>query len=131
MPVDHGGGLPTSIHVYHLSPNRHLESALAENLPRNSFVILVGESTAGKSRAAYEAIRLFPDHRVIFPKDRNGLNAAVRVILSQRRSILWLDDLDRVLGPTGIDAYMVQRLLSGRRDAVIVASMRTQEHAKY
>ncbi len=53
------------------------------------------------------------------------------MILSQRRSILWLDDLDRFLGPTGIDAHMVQRLLSGRRDAVIVASMRTQEHAKY
>jgi eukaryotic-like serine/threonine-protein kinase len=110
---------------------RELMIPLQRALLTDRFVLLIGDSTAGKSRAAYEAIRLLPDHRLVFPRDREGLPAATRAILSQRRSILWLNDLDRFLGPGGLDAHTVQRLLGSKRDVIIVASMRAQEHAKY
>lgn len=100
---------------------------------RGGFVVVVGESTAGKSRAAFEAMRVcLPDHVFIRPRGRPGLRAAVEVARRERRCAIWLDDLQGYLGSDGLTAQLLERLLGdGSRHVVVLATMRTQERARY
>jgi hypothetical protein len=63
--------------------------------------MLVGDSTAGKSRAAYEAIVTLPDHVLIVPNDRDAIATAIFEAVHTRRCVLWLDDLENYLGAGG------------------------------
>ena len=101
-------------------------------LLRHRFVLLVGESAAGKSRAAYEVIReLFPDRRLVVPPGRDGLPAELDVAMRHPGCVLWLDDLERFLGDGGLTGAAVENLLAGPgRARYIIATMRAQEHAR-
>jgi hypothetical protein len=60
---------------------------VCEPLLRERFVLLVGESAAGKSRAAYEVIReLFPDRHLAVPAGRDGLG----ICQPERGTVGWL-----------------------------------------
>src|SRR5262249_9535634 len=59
------------------------------------FVLVVGDSTAGKTRLTYEVLRRArPRYTLVRPRDRAAVPAAVRVVAEKRRSLLWLDDLE-------------------------------------
>ncbi|WP_151483753.1 tetratricopeptide repeat protein [Streptomyces albicerus] len=106
---------------------------LERAVQRGGFVVVVGESTAGKSRAAFEAMRAcLPDHAFIRPQSRTGLRAAVEVVQQERRCVVWLDDLQRYLGSDGLTAQLLERLLGdGTRHVVVLATMRAQERVRY
>src|ERR1700730_2242622 len=61
------------------------------------FLLIVGDSTAGKSRVAYEALlRTVPDHHLIAPFDRDELRHSLAAIAtSAERKVLWLDNIER------------------------------------
>jgi eukaryotic-like serine/threonine-protein kinase len=100
-------------------------------LLRDRFILIVGESTAGKSRIASEAIReLFPGFRLVEPLDRSAAQAAAQTAAATRRSVLWLDDLERFLGSGGLTSSVVGNILRGS-DRYVVATMRSEEHAKF
>jgi eukaryotic-like serine/threonine-protein kinase len=113
--------------------SRDVGDDLHEALRRGGFVLLVGESTAGKSRAAYEAMRaVLADYTVVQPSNVDGLTALAPVISEQRRCVLWLDDLERFLGSGGLSSELLTRLLGdGTRHMVVLATIRTQEYARY
>ncbi|MER5381309.1 hypothetical protein ABT040_13645 [Streptomyces sp. NPDC002688] len=100
---------------------------------RGGFVVVVGESTAGKSRAAFEAMRAcLPDHMFIRPRSRPGLRAAVAVAQREGCCVIWLDDLQGYLGNDGLTAQLLERLLGdGGRHVLVLATMRAQERARY
>jgi membrane protein implicated in regulation of membrane protease activity len=57
---------------------RDIDDRLRAELASSGFVLLVGDSTAGKTRAAFEAVRaVLPDHLLIVPSGRDGVAAAV------------------------------------------------------
>jgi hypothetical protein len=97
------------------------------------FVLLVGESTAGKSRAAFEAMReSLRDWRLIDPVDRDAVRTAAEIAATTPSSVLWLDDLERFLGSGGLTAEDVRRVLHGRGGrSVILATMRSEEYARF
>ncbi len=111
---------------------RDIDSQLRQALRRNRFVLLVGESTAGKSRAAYELVKAeFPGHRLVQPSGRDSVQAAAELAADTPRSVLWLDDLERFLGYGGLTGTAVSGVLNAAGDRYIVATMRSEEYAKY
>lgn len=112
---------------------RDVSGQLAGMLRRDRFVLLVGESTAGKSRAGYELIRSeLPGYRVVQPSHRDTAAAAAGLAAKTRRSVLWLDDLERFLGSGGLTGAAVRLVLDAAgRERFIVATMRAEEYAKF
>lgn len=97
------------------------------------FILLVGASTAGKSRLAYELMHAqFPDYRLAVPDSPEGIGALVPVVCDAERVVLWLDDLDRYLGAGGLTYAMVEQMLDRRRDGVVIlATMAAHQLARF
>ncbi|WP_409491009.1 hypothetical protein [Amycolatopsis sp. cmx-11-12] len=110
---------------------RDVMERLTSAISKDRFVLLVGESTAGKSRAAYEAVReLFPGHRLVEPSQRDAAKTAVDAMLESPRAVLWLDDIERFLGAGGFTGAGISGILSTKH-CVIVATMRSEEYAYF
>jgi hypothetical protein len=112
---------------------RDVSAQLPGMLRRDRFVLLVGESTAGKSRAGYELIRSeLPGYRVVQPSRRDTAAAVAGLAARTRRSVLWLDDLERFLGSGGLTGAAVRSVLDAAGgERFIVATMRAEEYAKF
>ncbi|MGW1771326.1 tetratricopeptide repeat protein [Streptomyces sp. NPDC002104] len=110
---------------------RDIDEELREGLARGGFLLLVGDSTAGKSRAAYEAmLATVPDHVLIAPRDRDAMGAALTLALREPRCVLWLNDLERYLGG-GLTRAGIARLLAGTgHHRIILATLRAAEYAR-
>ncbi|MFC5148874.1 hypothetical protein [Streptomyces aureoversilis] len=105
-------------------------------LRTHAFVLVVGESTAGKSRAAFEAARaVLPRYAFIAPDpaDRTSLRAAVAAMQRERRSVLWLDDIERYLGADGLTSHALRRITQpgAGRKVLVLGTIRAQERARY
>ncbi|MFI9817875.1 hypothetical protein [Saccharothrix variisporea] len=110
---------------------RDVSARLEEAISADRFVLLVGESTAGKSRLAYEVVRaLLPDHRLVEPAGRDAAGAAVEAVLDSPRAVLWLDDVERFLGEGGFTGAGISAVLSARRH-VVLATMRSEEYSYF
>jgi tetratricopeptide (TPR) repeat protein len=111
---------------------RDIDSELREGLAAGEFVMLVGDSAVGKSRAAFEAVSAtLAGHVLICPVGRDAVAAAVGRAAEEPRCVLWLDDLERYLGPGGLTAEQAGRLLSGDgQHRAIVATIRAAELAR-
>ncbi|WP_326719983.1 tetratricopeptide repeat protein [Streptomyces sp. NBC_00243] len=98
----------------------------------STFVLLVGESLAGKTRLAYEAMReRCPTHQLVVPISRQAMVALVEPVSRMKRVVLWLDDLEQYLGAGGLTAGMVGRMLdSPRSEVIILATMSAHQHAR-
>ncbi|MER5381774.1 tetratricopeptide repeat protein [Streptomyces sp. NPDC002688] len=112
---------------------RDAEPLLRQAVRESGFVLIVGESTAGKTRLAYEVTRsCFPRHAFVRPLARPALAHAVKVARRRRRAVLWLDDLENYLGADGVTASALAELLQGRPGRIVVlATMRSQEFRRY
>lgn len=56
---------------------RDIDNELRNQLASSSFVTVVGDSSAGKSRAAFEALSVLGDHILIVPWNREALAVAI------------------------------------------------------
>ncbi|MBT2446068.1 tetratricopeptide repeat protein [Streptomyces sp. ISL-43] len=109
---------------------RDIETDLHAAVRSGGFVLLVGESTAGKTRSAFEAARLLaPDHFLLSPRNRDGISSLIGALNMRRRYLIWLDDLERFLGPGGLTSSALSRMLES--GSTIVATMRTPEYDRF
>jgi hypothetical protein len=105
---------------------RDVDDRVAEALRDGGFVLLSGESTAGKTRVAYEAVRrALPDHHLIAPASRESVRTVVETVVDQRRCVVWLDDVERFFGAQGLTVPLLHRMLAA--DAVVVGTIRVSE----
>ncbi|MFG1672243.1 hypothetical protein [Streptomyces sp. Y7] len=109
---------------------------IEEALRTRGFVLLVGESTAGKTRAAFEAVRtVLPQAAFIAPDptDPSALHVAAAAVQRERCCVVWLDDIERYLGAGALTPHLLRRLArpGGSRTAVVVATIRAQERARH
>ncbi|WP_225793641.1 tetratricopeptide repeat protein [Streptomyces aculeolatus] len=128
-PAFTGGLVPGRIPAY---VGRDIDAELRERLAAGGFVLLIGDSTAGKSRAAYEAMRaVLPHHVLIAPRDRAALPAALARAAEMKRCVLWLSDLEKYLGAEGLTRTGVARVVAGEgHHRVILATLRAAEQAR-
>lgn len=112
---------------------REIDDYLGTLLQQSAFILVVGESATGKSRAAYEAMRrCLPHHRLLVPSAAAPLTELLGVFARTRKCVLWLDDLERYLGARGLTAAMLETM--GRDDRsrrYVLATMRTEEFARF
>ncbi|NEA46324.1 sel1 repeat family protein [Streptomyces sp. SID10815] len=127
--LDDGNAVPAYI-------PRDVDTGVREALTRlgtdGGVVLLVGASTAGKTRCAYEAMTsALPDHLLVVPPHITDLPAAVTECVRAGRSgspsVLWLNDLEQYLGPHGLTLNDIRALRRAR--TVVLATMRTRIRA--
>lgn len=105
-----------------------LEEALTRSSIRGGLVLLVGDSTAGKSRSAYQAIlRKVPNYRLVAPDSQGELRASLaQIVGSPERVVLWLDDIERFLGMEGLTPRVTTYL---RRAGILsLGTIRTEHY---
>ncbi|MEU7507458.1 serine protease [Streptomyces lavendulae] len=117
-------------------PRSPQDGLLDDALLRSRFVLLAGQSKAGKSRTLYEALlRTLPGARLIVPRpdgtDRRILDDLSRLALplGQDRAVLWLDDLHRYLRPGGLDLQILDRLARRQPAVTVVATIPAKQRA--
>ena len=113
---------------------RDITEQLETSVKRGSgFVLLVGESTAGKTRSAYEAMRkLLPDYRLVLPDSRQALVSLHPQICRSRRIVVWLDELDRYLGIDGLTPRMVEQMTARQAHRILIlATMSAAAHSRF
>ncbi|MGW5931375.1 tetratricopeptide repeat protein [Streptomyces anulatus] len=104
-----------------------IRTRLTRAADEGGLVLVVGDSTAGKTRACFEALRAeLPEYRVVAPAGGADLMAAVEVIDRTRtRCVVWLDDLESYLGPEGLEPGLLAELV--RLRIPVLATMRHQQ----
>ncbi|MER5905141.1 tetratricopeptide repeat protein [Streptomyces mirabilis] len=106
---------------------------VVRRIRQGGFVLIVGDSTAGKSRLAYEAMRVaVPDFVLLQARPSEDLQALSSAVSEARRCVVWFDEFDQFLRAGGITVEMVKAMLAGpERQLVLLASMRSKEYARY
>jgi hypothetical protein len=97
------------------------------------FMLIVGESTAGKSRLAFEAMKAaVPEHMLFHARPTQDLRALAARVAATRNCVVWCDEFDQFLRVGGLTADMVTAMLAGpRRHVTLIASMRSKEFDRY
>jgi uncharacterized protein len=119
------GAAPVPPHV-----PRTIDAELDGVLAGGGLVVVQGDSAAGKSRAAYEALRRNATRlgwrAVLVPRDAAALRALADVRPGLTSAVVWLDDLERYLAG-GLDEGLLAALCPpGRTGVVLLATLRSR-----
>ncbi|TQL21169.1 tetratricopeptide repeat protein [Streptomyces sp. SLBN-134] len=114
---------------------RQIDDELRRRISRiantGEVVLIVGDSTAGKTRAAFEALtECYAGDRVFSPFDGPDLVTALPSLLeTERTCVLWLDNLERYIGPDGLTPPVLGLL---RRSRVpVISTMRAEQYRRF
>ncbi|MCC9310709.1 hypothetical protein LN042_27175 [Kitasatospora sp. RB6PN24] len=126
-PVNHAAKLTPYI-------GRDVDRQVRESISRSQnggFTLIVGDSTAGKTRTLYEAVaEICPDARIFSPSTSGEIRQIPQIASEgTRQCVLWLDDLERYLGPDGVDPFLVGRLIES--GVCIAATMRAERYETF
>jgi tetratricopeptide (TPR) repeat protein len=91
-------------------------------------VLVAGDSAAGKSRSASEALRrdgVLLGWRLVVPLSDGGLSRLADADLGWQDTVVWLDDLDKYLAR--LDLGTLRRIVAEDPGVVVVATMRTSQ----
>ncbi|MGW3037431.1 tetratricopeptide repeat protein [Streptomyces sp. NPDC001178] len=121
------GDRPDPPYVPRLKEDRELDEALHSQ----PFVLLSGDSKAGKSRTLIERLReaLHPDTRLIVPgpvPSAPGELAALPLPTGGDRAVLWLDDIDEYLRPGGVDVRVLEAYAAMEPPVTVVATITSE-----
>ena len=109
---------------------RDREVEVCAHLRAGRPVLLVGSSMVGKTRMAVEVVKsLFSAWFVIMPDSKTALAALNSADVRLRDTVVWLDDIDRLIDADGITDGTVRRLVGAGN--VIIGTIRAGEYDRY
>ena len=108
-----------------------IRARVAAAARRGGFVLLVGGSSVGKTRSAFEAVKeLLPDWWLVHPAEPSEVAALAQAPV--RRMVVWLDELQRYLDPKhGLTGGVVRALLGPPHPAVIIGTLWPERYHAY
>jgi hypothetical protein len=111
--------------------SRTADADLDRAMAGGGLVVVEGNSAAGKTRTAWEAVRRNAPscgwRSVLVPKDGVALRLLVESGKPLKHVVVWLDDLERYLTPEGLDTGLVTTLCpAGRTDVLLLATLRSE-----
>jgi hypothetical protein len=109
---------------------RAIDQSLDDALRLGGLVVVEGNSAAGKSRSAFEALlraeRPIRRRPVVVPRDGTALRKFVESSPTVRNIVFWLDDLERFISRDGLDEGLLAALCPPERhDVLLVATLRS------
>ncbi len=107
-----------------------VRAKVAAAAERGGFVLLVGGSSVGKTRCAFEAVKaLLPDWWLVHPAGP----AEVAVLAeTPPRTVVWLDELQRYLdGEHGLTGGVMRTLLNAPHSVVIIGTLWPDRYTAY
>ncbi|MGW6973749.1 tetratricopeptide repeat protein, partial [Streptomyces sp. NPDC054952] len=126
-PDEAGDAVPTYVGR---DTDEELRTRLTQAAQRGGLVLVLGESTAGKTRAVHHAVRsceALAGYRVLAPDTGPDLVIAVDVVAATSvRCVVWLDDLERFLTPDGLEAGVLAELT--RLKTPVLATMQLRHY---
>jgi hypothetical protein len=109
---------------------RDVEDEARQHLEAGRPVLLVGSSMVGKTQMAVNLIRdMFPSRGIAVPDSMGALAALDAADVPLRGSVIFLDDVDRLIGAGGITDGSLRRLAAAGN--VIVATIRAAGYHQY
>ena len=110
---------------------RTVDADLDRAVAGGGLVVVEGNSAAGKTRTAWEAVRRNAPscgwRSALVPKDGVALRSLVESGEPLGHVVVWLDDLERYLTPDGLDTGLVTALCPpGRTDVLLLATLRSE-----
>ncbi|MGW0593796.1 hypothetical protein [Streptosporangium sp. NPDC002607] len=108
-----------------------VRALLAKAARRGGFMLLVGGSSVGKTRCAYEAVRaVLPDWRLFHPAAAAEISALAGD--PSQRTVLWLDEIQRYFGgERGLTSGTVRELLNAESSVVIVGTVWPDRYLRF
>jgi NB-ARC domain len=112
---------------------READERLDEMLAFSRFVLIVGDSAAGKSRTAFEAMRRrFCNRAIVIPARADSLGTLLNAGLEFHNAVVWLDDLDSYLGTETFTLVDLERLVGTEKQAVtVLATIRKAAYDRF
>ncbi|GAA1550206.1 hypothetical protein GCM10009789_00020 [Kribbella sancticallisti] len=123
--VDNGSPLTSYVER---DVDRSVTGRLTAAADRGGFILIVGDSTAGKTRIAYEAVqRHAPNLPMAAPGNIKEFQDTLLVaLLANSPCLIWLDDAERFLGPEGVSPSFLARI---RHSSITcIATLRSEEY---
>ncbi|MFE7032448.1 tetratricopeptide repeat protein [Streptomyces sp. NPDC057621] len=116
-------------------PRRREDRQLDEALESQPFILLAGDSKAGKSRTLIELLRRrLPDARLIVPKDTPSAPGELAELLplptGQDPAVLWLDDIQDYLRPGGVDLQVLEAFARHQPPVTVVATITSKAYSR-
>ncbi|GGM83728.1 hypothetical protein GCM10007977_101390 [Dactylosporangium sucinum] len=110
---------------------RGVRALVATAAQRGGFVLLVGGSSVGKTRCAYEAVRaVLPDWWLVHPSSSDDIAALAAD--PPHRTVLWLDEIQRYFGgERGLAGGIMRALLSAPSPIVIVGTIWPDRYLRF
>ncbi|MGH3627743.1 MAG: tetratricopeptide repeat protein [Sciscionella sp.] len=111
---------------------RDAHGDLVAALRAGGFVLIEGRAASGKTRLAFEAMReAFPDYLLLVPHDGQALLELKQAHGAPRRSLIFLDNLERFTGGGALDWGVIEKLCFSRRDRIILATLRPDQYPEH
>jgi hypothetical protein len=110
---------------------RGVRALVARAARQGGFVLLVGGSSVGKTRCAYEAVRtVLPDWRLVHPSGPEEIAALATD--PPHRTVVWLDEIQRYFGgERGLAGGTIRALLSAPAPIVLVATIWPDRYLRF
>jgi TIR domain len=108
-----------------------VRAKVAAAAQRGGFVLLVGGSSVGKTRCAFEAVRaLLPDWWLVHPAGPDQVAALAAASMPQM--VVWLDELQRYLdGEHGLTGGVVRAMLGAPAPSVVIGTLWPELYTTY